>query len=58
MTGGLGNDFATDEKLANEMLDLPRENLDVVVTRVLRDGPSLSKCVPELVFGSLKTFST
>jgi hypothetical protein len=38
VTGGLGNDFATDEKLANEMLGLPRENLDEVVTRVLRDG--------------------
>jgi hypothetical protein len=38
VTGGLRNDFATDEKLANEMLGLPRENLGEVVTRVLRDG--------------------
>jgi hypothetical protein len=32
----VGNDFAMDEKLVNEMLGLPRENLDEVVTRVLR----------------------
>jgi hypothetical protein len=38
VTGSLGNDFATNEKLANEMLGFPRENLDEVVTRVLRDG--------------------
>lgn len=38
VTGGLGNDFAMDEKLANKMLGLLRENLDEVVTRVLRDG--------------------
>ena len=33
---GMGNDFATDEKLANEMLGLPKENLDEVVGRVLQ----------------------
>jgi hypothetical protein len=38
VTGGSENDFALDEKLANEMLGLPRENLGEVVTRVLRDG--------------------
>ena len=35
---GLGNDFAVEEKLANEMLGLPRESLGEVATRVLRDG--------------------
>jgi hypothetical protein len=38
VTGGLRNDFATDEKLENEMPGLLRENLGEVVTRVLRDG--------------------
>jgi hypothetical protein len=31
--GGMGNDFATDEKLANETLGLPKEDLDKVVER-------------------------
>jgi len=38
VTGGLEDDFALDEKLANEMLGLLRQNLGEVVTRVLRDG--------------------
>lgn len=37
-TDGTGNDFATDEKLANEMLGLPKEELDDVVARVLNEG--------------------
>ena len=37
--GGMGNDFATDEKLANEMLGLPQEDLDEVVARVLGERP-------------------
>jgi hypothetical protein len=36
--GGMGNDFAMDEKLANEMLGLPKEDLDEVVERVLKEG--------------------
>jgi hypothetical protein len=34
--GGMGNDFAT-EKLANEMLGLPKENLDEVAARALKE---------------------
>ncbi len=36
--GGLGANFATEEKLANEVLGLPEEKLDDVVVRVLKDG--------------------
>lgn len=37
-TDGTGNGFATDEKLANDMLGLPEEELDDVVARVLNEG--------------------
>ena len=36
---GTGNDFASDEKLANEMLGLPKEDLDEVVAKVLGERP-------------------
>lgn len=36
--GGLGNDFAKEESLANDMLGLPQEDLDAVLERVLRTG--------------------
>jgi len=37
--GRMGNDFATEETLANGMLGLPKEDLDEVVARILKGGP-------------------
>jgi hypothetical protein len=36
--GGLGANFAKEEELANGLLDLPKEDLDVVVARVVEKG--------------------
>jgi hypothetical protein len=34
--GRMGNDFATEETMANGMLGLPKEDLDEVVARILK----------------------
>ncbi len=36
--GGLGADFASEETLANEMIGLPKEDLDIVIAEVAKSA--------------------